>query len=652
MARPVVGTKLAGRYDVRALATGSAGYLFRGFDEHIGVEVALRIIDDHLLGDDAERRAFVQKATRAKSLQHPNLIRLYDILVDDTSVFLVMQWAPGERLSQRLAGGTQLEAAEARSILRRVAAGIAHAHQHGVVTGNLRADTIILYPDGLKITNVGTGPALPRERFLAAMSAHRALPDLAPELRAGAELDARADVFSVARLALRLFDVTTLPEPARAVLQRGLVEEVALRPRDVEVFVRELEAAIDGRVLERTPAVPTGYDTERVERLPPLPSEGDVGTRPDVEVLVTDRTQDATVSNGKGSRVVELSFDDLEEVRAGSREGMTGSRPKVDSSPALTDVGRRAPVRGQEVEAEVDAGRFVLDAEPQQPRVHDIPMVRSRTESEASDDDATRPHEKLDVGRAIELPSGEAEPIPLLEAIQAPRQPFAWMPLMLAVAVVVGAVIAFVGIQSAGRHDQQPTVLVMHAPHVEPVVTPVQIPVVTEVAPAVALPPVVASGPCPLGMAALSGAHPYCVDLYEYPGGHTIPRTQVSFHDATAVCQNRGLRLCSDAEWEQACRGPQLASFPYGSSYDPARCNTGGKSTRGAILPAGELARCRSASGAYDMSGNVAEWTSSGAQRGGSAMLAPPNGRCSHAVHMADPKGAPDVGFRCCGDVH
>ncbi len=640
MGRPVVGEKLAGRYEIRALATGSSGYLFRGFDEQIGVEVALRIIDDHLLTNEAERHAFVAAATRAKSLQHPNLVRLYDILVDDSSVFLVMQWAPGERLAQRLAAGVVPDAAQARIVLRRVAAGIAHAHQHGVVTGNLRADTIILYDDGLKVTNVGIGPSLPRDRYLSEMSARGALLDLAPELRAGAALDARADVFALSRLALRLLGPTGVPEEARAVLERGLAEDPALRPRDIEAFVRELEAALDGRLADRPPAIPTGFDTERMERLPPFSIEGDNPIRPDV--LAMDRRQERTVGS-KGSRVLELGVEDLVEVGNGSADGMTRPLPKAEASPEVTDVGRRTPVR-------------VGDDVPQQ-----------SAQPEVFDDEATREHERLEPARAIEIPTGEAERIPTIELSPDP-QPFAWMPLVLAAALVLGGVVAVAGIQAAGHHQQPPIavevrssspgITITRIPQPMLVVTPVATapiaqPVVTAVLPATTplWPAPAASGTCPLGMAELQGAHPYCIDLYEYPGGHTIPRTQVGWHDAGAICQGRGLRLCTDVEWEQACRGPSQASFPYGSSYDPARCNTGGKALTGAILPAGELVRCRSASGAYDMSGNVAEWTQSGAQRGGSVLLAPPNGRCSHAVHMADPRGAADVGFRCCGDA-
>jgi hypothetical protein len=164
-------------------------------------------------------------------------------------------------------------------------------------------------------------------------------------------------------------------------------------------------------------------------------------------------------------------------------------------------------------------------------------------------------------------------------------------------------------------------------------------------------PTVTSAGPCPLGSNLVESSKPFCVDVYEYPGGRTIPRTNVSFEEAEKLCQSRGERLCNEQEWERACRGKNGVSFPYGSAFDPARCNT--RSTQ--IAPAGDYKECRSGSGAYDMSGNVAEWvTARGqpAQKGGFA--GGPNAahwsRCSNTTHGVGPEGGVFVGFRCCAD--
>ena len=81
--KPAAGARLAGRYEVRALvADRPTGELYRGYDEQIGVDVALRFVDDELLTSDAERQRFVSRARRGKSLQHPNVLRLYDVVLD------------------------------------------------------------------------------------------------------------------------------------------------------------------------------------------------------------------------------------------------------------------------------------------------------------------------------------------------------------------------------------------------------------------------------------------------------------------------------------------------------------------------------------------------------------------------------------------
>lgn len=157
------------------------------------------------------------------------------------------------------------------------------------------------------------------------------------------------------------------------------------------------------------------------------------------------------------------------------------------------------------------------------------------------------------------------------------------------------------------------------------------------------------AGACPLGAHLVNGpGHPYCIDVYEYPGGNTIPRTSVSFAEAGRICAARGERLCSESEWERACRGKGGSSYPYGQAYEPARCNTQGSG--GNVEPAGHRASCKSAVGAYDMSGNVAEWVASGAQKGGSAVQGGRESRCSAVMRGPPPSGSVFVGFRCCAD--
>jgi hypothetical protein len=156
-------------------------------------------------------------------------------------------------------------------------------------------------------------------------------------------------------------------------------------------------------------------------------------------------------------------------------------------------------------------------------------------------------------------------------------------------------------------------------------------------------------GLCPPGMVPVTlGAVPFCLDAHEWPGRGQLPRTGVNLTEAERSCTERGGRLCTAAEWEEGCRGRAAASWPYGNAYRPGVCNTNPGAGDGTIAAAGSLPGCTSAAGAFDMSGNVAEWVAGGQIKGGSAIDGS-DGRCSTPPRRSPAaEAASDVGFRCC----
>lgn len=148
---------------------------------------------------------------------------------------------------------------------------------------------------------------------------------------------------------------------------------------------------------------------------------------------------------------------------------------------------------------------------------------------------------------------------------------------------------------------------------------------------------------CPSSMQQIPGAdgsEGFCVDRHEYPGQGRSPRRGVSLAEARAACHARGTRLCSVEEWIRACGGRR---FPYGGTYLPGRCTTGGKTPRAA----GSRRGCRSRWGVYDLSGNVSEWVSDGVTMGGDASQE----RGLTSCWASAPGGGPLAGFRCCADI-
>jgi len=137
-----------------------------------------------------------------------------------------------------------------------------------------------------------------------------------------------------------------------------------------------------------------------------------------------------------------------------------------------------------------------------------------------------------------------------------------------------------------------------------------------------------------------------CIDRFEFPGAGAVPRTGIDLAGARAACAAKGKRLCTRSEWRRACGG----TYPYGKEYDAERCNTAGADgTPRGLVAAGSKGKCMSPSGAFDMVGNVAEWTSDGTVNGGTSLKNGEDATCGSGSRRAG--GAPHVGFRCCADA-
>ena len=144
-----------------------------------------------------------------------------------------------------------------------------------------------------------------------------------------------------------------------------------------------------------------------------------------------------------------------------------------------------------------------------------------------------------------------------------------------------------------------------------------------------------------------------------------LPWSKATYKQAAQACKVAGKRLCTAAEWHLACAGTTAKTYPYGFSYDKTSCN-GLDMNLGLALPAGALAKCvGAATGLYDMSGNLREWTSQKVGstggtaskdiyvvRGGAYHTPSPGLGCAFDLSQAvEDVVLPTVGFRCCSNT-
>jgi hypothetical protein len=145
----------------------------------------------------------------------------------------------------------------------------------------------------------------------------------------------------------------------------------------------------------------------------------------------------------------------------------------------------------------------------------------------------------------------------------------------------------------------------------------------------------------------------FSIDVLPYPNDPSRPaRVGVSRDEAAGLCAQSGKRLCTELEWERACKGPGNTTFEYGAAYNPMNCK---KSTD--LLP-DKRPKCVSGFGVKDTHGLVFEWTSSpwgrgtagdlGTVRGGDGPGGILQARCANAQSRPPSTQSGDVGFRCC----
>jgi serine/threonine protein kinase len=231
------GTVLGQRYRVVSLlGRGGMGEVYRANDLLLGQTVALKFLPVQLTSDESTLARFRNEVRIARQVSHPNVCRVYDIGEAEGSTYLSMEYVDGEDLASLLRRIGRLPPDKALEIARQLCAGLAAAHDKGVVHRDLKPGNIMLDGQGqLRITDFGlAGVAGELKDIRSGTPAY-----LSPEQRSGHEVTARSDIYA---LGVVLHEVFTGKRPSAdsthpdlapevdRVIRRCLAEEPAKRP--------------------------------------------------------------------------------------------------------------------------------------------------------------------------------------------------------------------------------------------------------------------------------------------------------------------------------------------------------------------------------------------------------------------------------------
>lgn len=690
------GDVIAGRYSVRELiGAGPVGYVFRVLDQTHEIDVALKIINPRLLQEPEERTQFSLVLKVGKKLGHPYLLRVYEEGMDRERPFFTTQVVEGMTLRRmmemRVAKGQPFTLKEVEPLLSQLADALDAAHRYGPHS-DLKPENVIVLPDVLKVTDYGLALSIPRRPFVQAQKGYRAEGYIAPEYTSGGEIDARMDIYSLAVVVGEMLtglvpDADGIPEilqkhpdlpPAfEALYRRALNANPLARPKTAGEFASEFSAIVakgpggGSRAARQAPPVASSAlaATARASEKPPPP-------------VPTDQLPLASVSPGVGARpAAQAEEPPADATQPLSAEMLAAMHPPEKSEAPPADA-------TQPMDAEMLAAIMAAPASTvlKPGGLHKVAEAR-RSAAEARSGKPASGESSTPAPPARKASQPQAAEPRAAKAVAAPRprqreekRPLAslWLVLLTLAGLMMGSGAAYLWLkqQSAGQTGGQ-----------TPSGTdPGGRPVPPTGSSGTAGDPMAPAGSCPAGMRLVSGGTfkmgapandkdrgfdehllvsvqvpSFCIDEYEHPNQPgAVPTVNVTWGEAQEACEKAGKRLCTEEEWEKACKGPGNARFPYGNTFASTVCNTDDAEGREpALAESGRFPRCRSAYNVADLSGNVAEWTSaqfasSGlnkAQKGGAFNRSSKTARCSARKSGMPAERDATVGFRCCAGV-
>jgi len=202
------GSLFAGRYQViEELGSGGMGKVYKVYDEKIKEIVALKLIRPELSTKPKTLERFREEIRLARKIIHKNICRMYDLNEDQGTLYITMEYVPGEDLKSMIRMVGKLSPPQAVFIGKQVCAGLAEAHKLGIVHRDLKPKNIMVDRDGnARIMDFGLARSLEEKGITGGRAMIGTAEYMSPEQAEGKKADSRSDIYSVGVI---LFEMVT-----------------------------------------------------------------------------------------------------------------------------------------------------------------------------------------------------------------------------------------------------------------------------------------------------------------------------------------------------------------------------------------------------------------------------------------------------------
>jgi len=425
---PLVGQDFAG-YRLRAvLGRGGMSVVYEAENVRLGNTVALKVLAPELSTDDVFRARFLKESRLAASLNHPNVIPIYDTGPCEELLYIAMRYVAGSDLRSVLNAQGHIAPDQALLLIGQVGRALDAAHRLGLVHRDVKPANILIErgadgdPDHVYIADFGiTKHTLSRSGLTATGQLVGTIDYIAPEQIQGKPVDGRADIYSLG-----------------CVLYECLTGQVP--------FVKDVDAAVIWAHVEEPPTppsairaeLPRGIDEVTMRALAKDPNDRYSTCR---EFVAAARAALETAPRASGSPASDV------DIAAGPPTVLTG-QPTQEPTPSRPPAADTAPGT-----ASGDAG---LRGDPPTPLQDDDERSSGVTGPDGGPDREAVVAQVADSPPPAGLPSGGASRRPDRPGNGARGGRRRWYPVLL-VALVGGAIAVVLATSSSSKRTAKPT---------------------------------------------------------------------------------------------------------------------------------------------------------------------------------------------------
>ncbi len=250
------GKKLDGRYEIRELiGVGGMANVYHCYDTIDAREVAIKILKDEFLDNEDFIRRFKNESKAIAVLNHPNIVRVYDVSFGDMIQYIVMEYIDGITLKEYIDMQKVLDWKETVHLTTQILKALQHAHENGIVHRDIKPHNIMLLQDGtIKVTDFGIARFSSNATRTMTEQAIGSVHYIAPEQARGEKTDGKTDIYSVGVMMYEML-TGTLPFDGDSAVSVALMQlqAKAKRPREINPDIPEGLEEITMKAMQKDP---------------------------------------------------------------------------------------------------------------------------------------------------------------------------------------------------------------------------------------------------------------------------------------------------------------------------------------------------------------------------------------------------------------